>query len=31
MTKPDLRKVRTYEQNNKARKSVLAKLEKALG
>jgi polyhydroxyalkanoate synthesis regulator phasin len=31
MTKPDLRKVRTYERNNKARKSVLAKLEKALG
>ena len=31
MTKPDLRKVRTYERNNKARKSILAKLEKALG
>ena len=31
ITKPDLRKVRTYEKNNKARKSVLAKIEKALG
>lgn len=31
MTKPDLRKVRTYEKNNKARKSILTKIEKALG
>ena len=31
LTKPELRKVRTYEKNNKARKSILAKIDKALG
>jgi polyhydroxyalkanoate synthesis regulator phasin len=31
LSKPDLRKIRTYENNNKARKSVVAKIDKALG
>lgn len=30
LSKPELRKVRTYEKNNKARKSILGKLDKAL-
>ncbi len=31
LSKPELRKVRTYEKANKARKSILAKIDKALG
>jgi polyhydroxyalkanoate synthesis regulator phasin len=31
LSKPELRKVRTYEKNNKARKSILGKIDKALG
>jgi len=31
LSKPELRKVRTYEKNNKARKSIVAKIDKALG
>jgi len=31
LSKPELRKVRTYEKNNKARKSIIAKIDKALG
>jgi polyhydroxyalkanoate synthesis regulator phasin len=31
LKKPELRKVRTYEQNNANRKSVLSAVEKALG
>ena len=30
LSKPELRKVRTYEKNNKARKSILGKIDKAL-
>ena len=31
LSKPELRKVRTYEKNNKARKSIVGKIDKALG
>jgi polyhydroxyalkanoate synthesis regulator phasin len=31
LSKPDLRKVRTYEKKNKARKSIIGKIDKALG
>jgi hypothetical protein len=31
LKKPELRKVRTYEKNNKARKSILDKIETRLG
>ena len=31
LSKPELRKVRTYEKANKARKSIVAKIDKALG
>ena len=30
LSRPELRKVRTYEKNNKARKGVLADIEKKL-